>query len=62
MNFITEYISQKIACESTGISEYKMLQSRKLNKPVDVFSLDIGLNLDGTLIDVEIDGKYWHQD
>lgn len=37
MNFITEYISQKIACESTGISEYKMLQSRKLNKPVDGF-------------------------
>ena len=34
----------------------------ELNKPVDVFSLDIGLNLDGTLIDVEIDGKYWHQD
>lgn len=34
----------------------------ELNKPVSTLCLDISLKIKGVLIDIECDGKYWHQD
>lgn len=33
-----------------------------LNKPCSTLNLDIALNINGILIDIEVDGEYWHQD
>lgn len=32
-----------------------------LNKPLSELALDISLKINGILIDIEVDGKYWHQ-
>lgn len=52
---------------SQQLKLYEMLKCQYsdnvvLNKAVDDISLDIGLNIDGCLIDVEYDGWYWHKD
>ena len=37
-------------------------ESVELNKPLKSFALDVVLDYKGKLIDIEYDGKYWHND
>ena len=52
---------------SQQLKLYEIIKNRYsdtviLNKAVEDVSLDIGLNINGCLIDVEYDGWYWHKD
>lgn len=55
--------SGKVPTSSQQLEFYNMLKQKymcELNKPLNNLTLDIEVNYNGTLIDVEVDGAYWH--
>lgn len=55
-----------VMTSSQQIELYNLLLENEydcqINKPLDVLNLDIELNINNILIDIEVDGRYWHQD
>ena len=54
--------SQQKKIYNTLLKLYPKATECVMNKPLNNLFLDISLKIDGILIDIEVDGFYWHKD